>query len=159
MKTRVLGIDPGYERLGVAVVEKENGKEKLIFSETLKTSPKRDFKDRLFEIGEEVQKIIDEYKPENLAIEKLFFNTNQKTATNVSEVRGALLYIAQKNLMDIYEYTPLQIKVAITGQGRADKKQIMFMLERLIKIEKEIKYDDEFDAIAVALTGFATDIR
>jgi len=159
MKTRVLGIDPGYERLGVAVVEKENGREKLIFSETIKTSPKRDFKDRLFEIGEEVQKIIDEYKPENLAIEKLFFNTNQKTATNVSEIRGMLLYIAQKNKMDIYEYTPLQIKVAITGQGRADKKQIMFMLERLIKIEKEIKYDDEFDAIAVALTGFATDIR
>jgi len=156
--TIVLGIDPGYERLGVAILERKSGeKEKVLFSETLKTSPKREFKDRLFEIGEGVQKIIDEFQPENLAIEKLFFNTNQKTASKVAEVRGALLYIAQKNKMDIYEYTPLQIKVAITGQGRADKKQMMFMVPRLVRVEKEIKYDDEFDAIAVALTAFATE--
>lgn len=153
---RVLAIDPGYERLGVAVLEKKNGeKEKVIFSETIKTSPKREFKDRLFEIGLAVEEIIKEYKPENFAIEKLFFNTNQKTATNVSEVRGMLIYLAQKNKMDVYEYTPLEIKVAITGQGRADKKQVMFMLERLVKIEKEIKYDDEYDAIACGLTFLA----
>ena len=152
---KVLAIDPGYERLGVAVIEKEKGKEKLIFSNTLKTSPKKDFIQRLFEIGVEVEKIIQEHQPEFFAIEKLFFNSNQKTATNVSEIRGALIFLALKNKMKVFEFTPLQIKVAITGQGRADKKQVMFMIDRLIKIEKEVKYDDEYDAIACGLTFFA----
>ena len=152
---KVLAIDPGYERLGVAVIEKEKGEEKLILSDTLKTSPKKDFIQRLFEIAAEVEKIIQEYQPEFFAIEKLFFNSNQKTATNVSEIRGALIFLALKNKMKVFEFTPLQIKVAITGQGRADKKQIMFMIDRLIKIEKEIKYDDEYDAIACGLTFFA----
>ena len=153
---KVLAIDPGYERLGVAVLEKEKGKkERLIFSDTIQTSPKREFKDRLFEIGLAVEEIIKKYQPENFAIEKLFFNTNQKTATNVSEIRGMLIYLAQKSLMDIYEYTPLEIKVAVTGQGRADKKQVIFMIDRLIDITKEIKFDDEYDAIACGLTFFA----
>lgn len=152
---KVLSIDPGYERLGVAVIEKENGKENLLFSETIKTSPKKEFTDRLFEIGYVVEKIIEKYNPEFFAIEKLFFNSNQKTATNVSEIRGALIYIALRNKMKVFEYTPLQIKVAVTGQGRADKKQVMFMIDRLIKIEKKIDYDDEYDAIACGLTFFA----
>ncbi|HIP21948.1 MAG TPA: crossover junction endodeoxyribonuclease RuvC [Candidatus Pacebacteria bacterium] len=152
---KVLAIDPGYERLGVAVIEKENGKEKLIFSDTFKTSKKDEFIDRMFQIGQEVEKVIEKYQPEFFTIEKLFFNNNQKTATNVSEVRGALIYIALKNKMKVYEYTPLQIKAAVTGQGRADKKQVMFMMDRLIKIDKEIEYDDEYDAIACGLTFFA----
>ena len=152
---KVLAIDPGYERLGVAVIEKVDGKEKLIFSDTFQTSSKNDFIDRMFQIGQEIEKVIEKYQPEFFSIEKLFFNSNQKTATNVSEIRGSLIYIALKNKMKVFEYTPLQIKAAVTGQGRADKKQVMFMIDRLIKIEKEIKYDDEYDAIACGLTFFA----
>ena len=156
---KVLAIDPGYDRMGIAVLEKKEGKEYVLFSDTLESDRKMDFKERLYFLLQEVEKIIDKYSVNFFAIEKLFFNTNQKTATSVSEVRGALIYLALKKGLEVYEYTPLQIKVAITGYGRADKKQVLFMLEKLVKIEKKIKYDDEFDAIACALTFFATDGR
>jgi len=90
-----------------------------------------------------------------MAIEKLFFTTNQKTVMGVSEARGVIMYQALLNKIPVFEYTPLQIKIAITGYGRGDKKQIIAMLQHLIKIEKEIKYDDEYDAIAVGLTHLA----
>ena len=152
---KVLSIDPGYERLGIAILEKENGIEKIIFSETFKTLAKDDFIKRMFLIGKEIEKIIKKYNPKILSIEKLFFNTNQKTATNVSEVRGSIIYIAMKYGLEVFEYTPLEIKSAITGDGRADKKQMIFMIKQLIKVEKEIKHDDEWDAIAIGLTFFA----
>lgn len=140
----ILAIDPGYERLGIVVLEKKRGKkESVIFSETFKTSAKEIFTERLFKLGQRIEKIIEKYNTEVLSIEKLFFNTNQKTSTMVSETRGAILYIAKKNKMDIFEYTPLEIKSAITGDGRADKKQVIFMLKKLIKIDKNIKHDDE----------------
>jgi len=154
---KILSIDPGYERLGIAILEKEKkgAKEEYIFSETFKTSSKLDFKERLFLLGRRIEEIIEKYKPEILSIEKLFFNTNQKTATNVAETRGAIIYLAMKNNLKVYEYTPLEIKMAMTGNGRADKKQVIFMVNQLIKLDKEIKYDDEYDAIAVGLTFFA----
>ncbi len=152
---KILAIDPGYERLGVAVLEKEKEKEKYIFSETFKTSAKLEFSQRLFLLGKRIEEIIEKYQVEVLAIEKLFFNTNQKTATNVAEVRGALIYIALKNNLKLFEYTPLEIKMAVAGYGRADKKQVIFMIHQLLKLSKEIKYDDEYDAIATGLTFFA----
>ena len=154
---KILSIDPGYERLGIAILEKEKkgAKEEYIFSETFKTSPKLDFKERLFLLGRRIEEIIEKYKPEILSIDKLFFNTNQKTATNVAETRGTIIYLAMKNNLKVYEYTPLEIKMAMTGNGRADKKQVIFMVNQLINLDKEIKYDDEFDAIAVGLTFFA----
>ena len=90
------------------------------------------------------------------AIETLFFTTNQKTVMRVSEARGVILYQAALHNLPIYEYTPLQIKIAISGYGRGDKKQITQMIKQLIVCEKEIKHDDEYDAIAVALTCFAS---
>jgi len=152
---KILSIDPGYERLGVAILEKEDGKEKLLFSETFQTSAKDKFIDRLYLLGEHLESVIEKYEPKILSIEKLFFNTNQKTATNVSEVRGAIIYLALKNSLKVYEYTPLEIKTAVAGYGRADKKQVVFMIKQLIEIKEEIKYDDEWDAIAVGLTFFA----
>ncbi len=153
---KILAIDPGYERLGVCVLEKnKNQKEKLLYSDTFKTDAKLEFTQRLFLIGQELERIIEEYKPKALSIEKLFFNTNQKTATNVSETRGAVIYICLKNKMKVFQYTPLEIKTAITGYGRSEKKQVLFMLKQLIEIKKEIKYDDEYDAIACGLTFFA----
>lgn len=158
----ILAIDPGYERVGIAIVEKENRKEKLIYSDCFKTSSKLPFLERLQLVGDEVERIIKKHKPKALAIEKLFFNTNQKTATMVSEARGALIYIALKNKLKVFEYTPLQIKVAVCGDGHGDKKQIITMVKNLIEIKKEINSpasggDDEYDAIAIGLTCFASE--
>jgi crossover junction endodeoxyribonuclease RuvC len=156
---RVLSIDPGYERLGIAIIEKDkekkNEKEVYIYSETFQTSSKLPFVERLLLLGQRVEEIIKEHKPDILSIEKLFFNTNQKTATNVAETRGVIIYLSLKNKMKVYEYTPLEIKLAVGGHGRADKKQVIFMVKQLISITKEVKYDDEYDAIAVGLTFFA----
>jgi len=157
----ILGIDPGYERLGIAVIEKpqknssHSKKETLLYSDCFKTSAKLEFKERLLILGQEINRIIVLYKPEHLAIENLFFQNNQKTAMNVAEVRGAILYIALSNNLLVKEFTPLQIKSAVAGHGQADKKQVADMIHKLMTIEKEIKHDDEYDAIAVALTASA----
>lgn len=154
---KLISIDPGYERLGIAIIEKNNPKNVLVFSECFKTSAKIDFEDRLFLLGEEVEKIIKKHKPEVMAIEKLYFENNQKTAMNVAEVRGALIYIAKKFDLKIFEYTPLQIKVAVTGYGKSDKSAIANMVPKLINVSKSISSDDELDAIAIGLTCLATE--
>lgn len=161
---KVLGIDPGYERLGIAVVEKvKNDKETLLYSACFKTSADIPFEERLLALGNEIKKVIRKYNPEALSIENLFLSTNQKTAMRVSEVRGAILYIAMSNGLSVKEFTPLQIKLAITGNGRSDKNSMIKMIPLLINIPrpstklgvKKITLDDEFDAIAAALTYFA----
>lgn len=151
---RIISIDPGYERLGIAVLEK-NEKEKLIFSECFKTKASLPFVERLELVGREVARIIEEYSPSALSIENLFLETNQKTAMRVSETRGAILYQARLSSLEIYEYTPLQIKVATTGYGKATKSQVISMVKKLISGAELIKQDDEMDAIAIGLTHFA----
>jgi crossover junction endodeoxyribonuclease RuvC len=153
---RVLGIDPGYERLGIAVVEKRENKDFLIFSECFQTSKTLNFHERLLLLGNRVEEIIKTHEPSVLAIETLMFNTNQKTAMNVAEARGVVLFQAVKNGLSVLEYTPLQIKIAITGYGRSDKGQVTEMVKRLIKTEKKEMKDDEYDAIACAITCFAS---
>ncbi len=152
---RILGIDPGIERVGIAVVERINGKETWIYSDCFKTSAKLSHSERLFLIGKEVSRVIQEYSPKAIAIEKLFFETNTSTAMNVAEARGVMLYCAAMHFLVVYEYTPLQIKVAVTGYGKSDKKAVMVMVPRLIKLPERKMIDDEVDAIAVALTAFA----
>ncbi len=161
---RILGIDPGYERLGVAILEKSTAerKEKVIFSECFKTSAKFDFSERLLLLGSEVRDVIKKYKPEVLSIETLFLTTNQKTVMHVAEARGVVMYEAARAGLQIFEATPLQIKVATTGYGRADKSQIIKMVHMLVDIPKKKNppkdgqaSDDELDAIAIALTAFA----
>jgi crossover junction endodeoxyribonuclease RuvC len=138
--TRILGIDPGYERLGVAVLEKNKSdkKEKVIFSECFKTPAKLEFNERLFLIGDEVRKIIKEYKPEILSIETLFLNTNQKTVMRVAEARGVVVYEASRAGMKIFEASPPQIKIATTGYGRSDKNQIIKMVKMLVDSMKRL---------------------
>ena len=152
---RILGIDPGFERLGIAVLEKTSGKEKVIFSECFKTSSKLDFSERLRLIGEEVRIIIKKYKPEVLAIETLFLNTNQKTVMRVAEARGVVVYEASQAGLRIFEASPPQIKIATTGYGKANKEQIMKMVKILVELDNSKTSDDEMDAVAVALTAFA----
>jgi len=153
----ILGIDPGYERLGIAILEKNKGdkKERVICSECFKTSTKLEFSERLLLIGNKVEEIIIEYKPEVLSIETLFLTTNQKTVMKVSEVRGAIIYQAVKMGLQIFEASPPAIKMATTGYGKADKIQVMKMVKMLVEIDQNKKSDDELDAIAVAITGFA----
>jgi crossover junction endodeoxyribonuclease RuvC len=153
---KILGIDPGYERLGIAILEKKSKKDELLYSECFKTSPKDGFTERLLALGKRVEELIKKYKPDALAIENLFVSNNQKTAMRVSEVRGALLYIAQSHGLKIHEYTPLQIKIAVTGYGKSDKSQVEAMARRIIAIENKDKIDDEMDAIAIAITGSAS---
>jgi len=156
MNTRILSIDPGFERVGIAIIEKTFlQKDILVYSACFKTSAKIPFPKRLTLIGKEVEKIIKKYKPEVLAIEKLYFTTNQKTAMGVSEARGAIIYIASKNGLPVYEYTPPQVKVAVTGYGKANKEMLMSMIPKLIDIKKDINSDDELDAIAIGLTCLA----
>ena len=154
---RVIGIDPGYERIGISVVEKTHTGEILLFSECVVTNRKDPHHKRLNTLGIAVTEAIHTYKPTRFAIEKLYFNTNQKTALQVAEARGVLLYIASQENLDVFEYSPLQVKTAVTGYGRADKKQMMAMVSRLISIDKKIQFDDEFDAIAIALTCVASE--
>ena len=153
----ILGIDPGFERLGIAVLEKKQGgkKECVLFSECFKTSAKLEFAERLLLLGNEVNKIIEQYKPEVLAIETLFLNTNQKTVMHVAEARGVVIYEAIKGGLKVFESSPPQIKMATTGSGSADKAQVIKMVKMLVDIDENKKSDDEMDAIAVALTAFA----
>jgi crossover junction endodeoxyribonuclease RuvC len=154
---KVLGIDPGYERLGVAILEKNKGdkRERVLYSQCFKTSAKLDFFERLLLIGQEVKRVIKKYKPEILAIETLFLTTNQKTVMHVSEVRGVVLYEAKIAGLKIFETSPLQVKIATTGYGRATKEQILKMVRILVQIEDSKTSDDELDAIAIALTALA----
>lgn len=153
---RILGIDPGYERLGIAVLEKNRGgKECVLFSECFKTSAKSDFSERLYSVGEEIKKIIIKYKPGILSIETLFLNTNHKTVMRVAEARGVAVYEAARAGLQIFEASPPQIKIATTGYGASDKMQVMKMIKMLVEVDKGKTSDDELDAIAIALTAFA----
>lgn len=152
---KVVAIDPGYERLGIAVLEKINGREKLLHSECFRTSANFTHPQRLALIGEKIKKVVGEHKTEVLAVEKLFFSVNQKTALAVAEVRGIILYLAAANNLRVIEYSPTEIKIAVTGYGHSSKKQVAEMIKRLLMVKKKIIYDDEFDAIAVGLTFFA----
>ena len=158
---RILAIDPGYERVGIAIIEKNPGerKETLLYSDCFKTSAKLAFVTRLTHIGQELERLIDEYQPQALAIETLFFSNNQKTAMRVSEARGVMIYTMASRSLPVHEYTPLQIKIAVTGHGKSDKKQVIAMTPRLIDIKKEIAHDDEYDAIAIGLTCIASEYR
>lgn len=154
---RVIAIDPGYDRVGIAILEKEaRSKEVLLFSECFETSSKDDIDQRIFKIGDRVDKLILEYNPQVMAIETLYFSNNHKTVMGVSEARGVLKYVAISNGLEVIELTPAQIKIAITGYGRADKKQVLHMVPRLVEVENADKMiDDEVDAIAVGLCALA----
>jgi crossover junction endodeoxyribonuclease RuvC len=152
---RILAVDPGYDRLGIAVVELENGKEKLLHSACIETSRQDTLADRLFSIGESVRKLLKTYQPDGLAIENLFFNQNPSTAIPVAGVRGLIIYLARSQNCTVYEYGPQEIKVAVTGYGKSDKQAVFDMVKRLIPGIESGKLDDEYDAIAIGITCLA----
>jgi crossover junction endodeoxyribonuclease RuvC len=154
---RFLGIDPGYDRVGIAIVEKntDSKKEEVIFSECFETDKKLEVTDRLHKVGQRVAEVIELYKPDALALETLFFSNNQKTAMAVSSARGIMIYLAQNADCVVYEYHPQEIKVAITGYGKSDKTAVTAMVKQLVANCPEKAKDDEYDAIAIAVTGLA----
>ncbi len=154
---KILAIDPGYDRLGIAVLEKQNGKEIALFSACVVTDKKQTASERLAYIGGEIKKAIVVWKPEALATETLFLFSNQKTAFRVAEARGVILYEAARAGLPVFEYTPLQIKIAVTGYGRSDKAQVTDMVKKLVALSHKKRFDDEYDAIAIGLTFLATE--
>ncbi|MEK7662292.1 MAG: crossover junction endodeoxyribonuclease RuvC [Patescibacteria group bacterium] len=152
---RVLAIDPGFERVGIAIIEKFAGKEKLLHSECFKTSAHNEFPERLKSLGIKVGNVIKEWKPDAFTTEKLFLSVNQKTAMRVSEARGVIIYEASKAGLPVREFTPLEIKMAITGYGKATKNQVSIMVRKLISFPDKKALDDELDAVAAGLTFFA----
>ena len=148
-------VIPKKERPASSPPRRGGGKETLIFSECFKTSSKLPHHERLTLIGNRIKEIIKKWKPEQLATEKLFFSGNQKTAMLVAEARGVILYTGSSLGLEVFEYTPNQVKIAITGYGRSEKRQMIEMVKKLIRVTSKTKSDDEFDAIAIGLTHFA----
>lgn len=154
---RVLAVDPGYERLGLAVLEKNpfDKKEKILFSTCFRTSSKDKHSDRLAQIKKEIECVVEKFSPKHLAIETLFFNKNVKTALAVAESRGVVVSIARSANLEVFEYSPQKIKIAVTGNGKSDKHSVIKMVQILINIPNKKMLDDEFDAIAVGLCHFS----
>ena len=152
---RVLAVDPGYDRLGVAVMELRDGKEKLIHSECILTDKDTELNARLHSLGNAFEALIAEHKPDCVGIETLFFNKNIKTALGVAQARGIIMYLAKCAGCDVYEYGPQEIKIAVTGYGKSDKAAVIDMVMRLIPDAPLDALDDEYDAIAVGITTLA----
>ena len=153
---RILAFDPGFERLGAAVVEKVSGKEVLVHSECVRTSAKDSFPTRLQHIGNAAEALIKQFTPDAVALEEIFFGKNEKTGVQIAEVRGVLTYVAMSHGLVVYDYTPLEVKIAITGYGKSDKKAVAAMVPRLVRLPLRKRLDDEMDAIAVGLTCLAS---
>lgn len=155
-RIRILGIDPGFDRLGVCILDKEGNKETVVTSLGIITSKTETFEDRLLYLADGVEKLIREHKPDHLAIETLFVTKNQKTAMLVACVRGVIIYLCKKHGLLIFEYSPPQIKLAVTGYGQAKKEDVAYMVSKILHITFDKKQlDDEIDAIAIALTHSA----
>lgn len=156
---RVLAVDPGYERCGIAVLEKQGGKEVVLHSECVRTSKNIPFGERLHTVGDAIARVIKEHSPSVLAMETLFFTNNQKTAIAVAEARGVISYVAACAGLPLFEYGPGAIKIAVTGVGNADKKQVMNMIPKLVVLKNTDLIDDEYDAIAIGITHLASNLK
>lgn len=147
----ILGIDPGYAIVGIGVVRYEGGRFRPLEYNAITTPAGMSVPDRLCKIDAEIGVFLDKYHPDAVAIEELFFNTNTTTAIVVAQARGVLVVAAARRGIPVYEYTPLQIKQAVTGYGRADKNQIQSMVKMILHIDHVPKPDDAADALAVAI--------
>lgn len=152
----ILGIDPGIAIVGFGVIEKIGNNIRVLDYGVITTHKDTPTPKRLQQVYKGMQQLIDKYKPDAIALEELFFNNNVTTAITVAQARGVLL-IASVNYTDnMYEYTPLQIKQALTGNGRAEKKQVQYMVKAILNLKEVPKPDDAADALAVALTHAQT---
>lgn len=147
----IMGIDPGYAIVGTGVVEYRNSKFTLLHYGAITTDAGEDFSDRLLKIYDGMNELIKKYRPDAMAVERLYFTTNQKTAIDVAQARGVIMLAARQNLIDVTEFTPLQVKQAVVGYGKAEKKQVMEMTRLLLGLSEVPKPDDAADALAMAI--------
>lgn len=155
---RVLGIDPGFDRLGMAVLEGDPSRPTLVWSECF-LPEKGEPQARLAAVYKETSQILQEYAPDMLALETLFFSTNKKTALQVAEARGAILAAAGVASIPVHEFSPGTVKLAVTGHGSADKAAIARMIPHLVTLPPKKRLDDELDAIAVAIAGLSSGLQ
>lgn len=155
MNKRVLGVDPGFDRLGLAVLEGDPSRPTHVWSDCV-LPKKGEAHERLAVVFEALTSAIKTYSPDVVALETLFFSTNKKTALSVAEARGAVLAAAGVAGLPVIEFSPGQVKLAVTGYGSADKKAIALMVPKLISLPPKKRFDDELDAIAVAIAGLST---
>ncbi len=148
---RILGIDPGYGITGYSIIDYIGNRFKLIASGAIKTPANMSFPLRLSEIFTDLNTIIDKYEPDAISVEELFFNNNTKTAINVAQARGVILVVGCQRGIPTYEYTPLQVKQAVVGYGRADKMQVQKMVKTILNVETLPKLDDITDSMAIAI--------
>lgn len=148
---RIIGIDPGYAIVGYGVIDYIGNKFKIVEYGAITTESNQNMNERFKSIHDDLNTIIERTNPEFLAIEELFFNSNQKTAINVAQARGVLLLSALNHGISIHEYTPLQVKQAVVGYGRAEKKQVQLLVKSILGLEKAPKPDDTADALAIAV--------
>ena len=148
---RILGIDPGYAIVGCGVLDYENNHFSVVEYCAITTPAEMSFNRRLEVIYDEISALIARTKPEAVSIEKLFFNSNQKTVIDVGQARGVLMLAAQKAGLEVFEYTPLQVKQSVVGYGRAEKKQVQEMTRVILGLPKIPKPDDVADALAMAI--------
>lgn len=147
----ILGVDPGYATVGIGITEFFNEKFRLITYGTITTPPKTDFNVRLETIFNDLTGILTEYKPGAVAVEELFFTSNPKTAIAVAQARGVICLAVQKQAVPIFEYTPLQVKSAVTGYGKAEKAQVMEMTRSILNLRELPRPDDAADALALTI--------
>jgi len=156
---KILAVDPGFDRIGLAIMKLEKDRPKILFSQCFKTDSKKARAERLLAIGQEIKSVIKKWQPETLAIETLFFNTNITSAIGVAEARGVIVYEATDAGLKMFEYSPQAIKIAVTSHGQASKTQVASMVKKLVTLpERPLKrLDDEIDAIALGITHLATE--
>lgn len=148
---RIIGIDPGLAIVGFSIIDKNSEENILSASGSIQTDKNKSDSARLLEIENDLQTILDKYKPDIASVEKLFYFKNQKTIIPVAEARGVILAVLEKNSIPIYEYTPIEVKQVITGYGRASKEEVARIVEMSVKYNKLPKLDDTLDSIAIAL--------
>ncbi len=148
----ILGIDPGIARVGWGVIKEEKGQRTALDFGVFETSSSLDIDERLLKVHKFITDLISKFDPDVLAIEELFFGANAKTALTVGQARGVIILTAAQANIKTVSYTPLQVKMSITGYGRAEKKQIQIMVKSILKLTKPLTQDDTADALAVALT-------
>lgn len=147
----ILGIDPGLAIVGWAVIESVRGNMRPIAYGAITTPAHTSVESRLLTIERDLTEVINKYKPEEMAIEELFFNTNRTTGITVAQARGVIICTAHKLGLKISEYTPLQVKSAVVGYGKAEKKQVIAMVTSILKLPSPPKPDDTADAVAIAI--------
>lgn len=154
MKT-ILGIDPGFGRMGFGCIRVSPGRIEVLDYGISSTETGSEFHDRLVTIAQDVETLLDAHKPDAVAIEKLYFTKNEKTAMNVAEARGVIVYLCAKRGIVIHEFTPSQVKKAVGGDGSADKAGMMRIVSEILKLKRTPKFDDAADALAIALAASA----